>query len=200
VSAQAAAALALRVERDAVVATEVTRGGSAVFFAVTFETGSVPLRARQATILRDDDGDGTVKLEMPEGVPFIGIWSVTDLATGAVRLATKEGYELIDLEEPAELSFRGGERGEFDRFEHRAQDVELLVVRPGEGAWTLRGTNGAQEDLDFEPNATLVLGMDRLTSLAENGRAASGVRAGDVVVLIDVASMRASAGTVGGAK
>jgi hypothetical protein len=198
--ATTAGALTLRVEKDAVVATEVTRGGSAVFFAVTFQAGPVPERARKAAVLRDEDGDGTVTLEMPDGVPFIGIWSVVDLATGAVKLGAKEGYRVIELEDLLAASFRRDREGRFETFEYRADDVEMLVVRPGEGAWTMQGTNGAAEDQDYAVDGKLVLGLERLVPVAEHGKAADGVRAGDVVVMIDVASMRASAATLGVAK
>ena len=196
-----AAALTLRVEQDAVVATDVTRFGRAVFFAVTYQSGPVPVRSQKATVLRDDDGDGVIRFSMPDGVPFIGIWSVVDLANGAVQLGTKEDYELIGLEQPLAETFRRDDRsGGYDRIEQFAGDVEMLVVRPGEGAWTMNGAKGGEEDLDFGASGKLVLGFERLRALGDRERTPGALRDGDVVVVIDVGEMRASAATLGAAK
>ena len=209
--APVASALTLRVEQDAVVASDVTRFGKAVFFAVTYEGGTVPMRSQKATVLRDDDGDGVIKLAMPDGVPFIGIWSVVDLANGAVQLGTKENYELIELEEPLAETFKRADRGGgYDRIEQFAGDVEMLVVRPGEGAWTMNGAKGGEEDLDFGATGKLVLGFGRLRTLSDRTsdrertldreRTPGALRDGDVVVVINVGEMRASAATLGAAK
>src|SRR5687768_9405034 len=104
-SVPAANALTLRVGRDAVVAAEVTPGGNAVFFAVVYDNAaSIPGWVRKATILRDDDGDGVVRLAMPEGVPPLGAWAVVDMASGSSRLGSMRGYKLTPFEEPVETS------------------------------------------------------------------------------------------------
>lgn len=195
VNVHSASALALQVERKSVVATEVTRGGSAVFFSVGYDPSPVPQKRRQATIVRDEDGDGVVELAMPEGVPPLGIWAVVDMATGAVQLGSPRGYDLSYFLDPVEASFKTDGDGRFVRLERDTDDLELLIVRPGKGAWTLRGVDGAETDADYNTNATVALSFDKLTPLGEHAAMSAGVvLPTDVVVLIDVTDMRVFAG------
>jgi hypothetical protein len=193
----AAHALTLRVQKDAVIATGVTPGGNAVFFAVLYDpASSMPERVRKATILTDEDGDGLVRLSMPGGVPPLGVWAVVDMATGSSKLGSMRGYDITPFDEAVEPSFKGDVRGRFSRLEREMSEAELLVVRPGQGAWTLRGTEGSREDDDPEPNGKLVLSFSKLVSLTADDRPPEALLPGDVVVLINTGDMRAFAGTL----
>jgi hypothetical protein len=193
----AAQALTLRIERTAVVAKGVTPGGNAVFFGVVYDTASsIPGRVRKAAILKDDDGDGLVRLSMPDGVPPLGVWAVVDMATGSSKLGSLRGYDITPYDDAVEPSFKGDVRGRFVRLERDMSEAEMLVVRPGAGAWTLRGTEGSTDDEDSELNGKLVLPFSKLVSLTADDRPPGDVLPGDVVVLIDPSDMRAFAGTL----
>ena len=195
-----AGALTVRVERQSVTATDVSRGGSAVFFFLGYTPGAVPMRVNQATIVADTDGDGIVEFSPEGGVPIIGIWAVVDGATGDVQLGTRRGYRLIDLEAPVEHSFIGAGDGRFTRFEQHGDDLQLLVVRPGAGAWTFNVTDGGPDDADYEGNGLVNLPLEKLTPLTPDGQPPAALLDGDVVVVIDAGQMRASAGRLGQAK
>jgi hypothetical protein len=201
-SAPPAAALSLRVESDAVVASEVTRGGNAVFFGVTYDaTGFAPERAHAAAIVHDDDNDGVVRFAPPGGVPPKGIWGVVDFATGAVQLGSRPGYRVLAAEEPALRSLQKADVSErLDRFERNIGALELLVVRPGQGAWTISATEGGESDDDRAGNGNLVVNVENLRSLLPAGAAPVKLQAGDVVLLIDPNDMRAEAATIGAAQ
>ncbi|HEV7920349.1 MAG TPA: hypothetical protein VGR02_06110 [Thermoanaerobaculia bacterium] len=198
--ARAAQALSLRVESDAVVVSEVTRGGSAVIFGVAYDvSGSVPTRMRTATIVRDDDGDGTVRYEPPQGVPRQGIWGAVDFATGAVQLGSRPGYRLMLLDEPLERSLQAQDgSARLDRFERAVAFAEILVVRPGQEAWTLTASEGGENDDDHFANDNLVVPVDHLIALSPGGKAPVRLQAGDVVLLIDTDNMRAAVTTLRG--
>lgn len=197
--APVAQALSLRVEPDAVVVSEVTRGGSAVIFGFGYDgSGYVPTQVRTAVIVRDDDGDGVVRYEPPPGLSSRGIWAAVDFATGASQLGSRPGYRLRTLAEPIEKSLQkedGSARRE--RFERDIASAELLVVRPGEGAWTLSAVEGGENDDDHFGNGNLVVPVERLTSLSPGGTPPSRLQAGDVVLLIDSDNMRVSITTLG---
>lgn len=193
----AAHALTLRVGRTAVVADGVTPGGNAVFFGVLHDnSSSIPGQVRKAAILKDDDGDGTVRFSMPDGVPPLGVWAVVDLSTGNAKLGSMRGFDITPYDDAVEQSFKGDVRGRFVRLEREMGEAEMLVVRPGQGAWTLRGTEGGAEDDDSELNGQLVLPFSKLVSLTADDRPPGDVLPGDVVILINPRDMRAFAGTL----
>lgn len=198
-SAPAAGALSLRVESDAVVASEVTRGGNAVFFGVTYDArGLAPERARAAAIVHDDDNDGVVRFAPPDGVPPKGIWGVVDFATGAVQLGSRPGYRVLAPAEPALRSLQKADgSARLDRFERNIGALELLVVRPGQGAWTISAAEGGENDDDHVGDGNLVVPVESLQSLLPAGAALMKLQAGDVVLLIDPNDMRAEATTIG---
>lgn len=199
-SAAPASALSVRVERQSVVATEISRGGSAVFFNLGYVSGSVPTRVTTATVVADHDGDGVVELSPEGGVPLIGIWAVVDIGTGDMQLASRRGYRLIDLDAPVEHSFTGDDDGRYTRFQHRGGDLELLAVRPGVGAWRFHVTDGGEEDGDYMANGAVTLPLEKLISVTPDVQQPVSLLDGDVVVVIDAGQMRASAGRLGQAK
>ncbi len=199
-SAAPARAFSVRVERQSVVATEISRGGGAVFFNLGYVSGSVPTRVTTATVVADNDGDGVVELSPEGGVPLIGIWAVVDTATGDVQLASRRGYRLIDLDAPVEQSFTGDDDGRYTRFQHSGGDLELLVVRPGVGAWRFHVTDGGEDDGDYMANGAVTLPLEKLISLTPDAQQPVSLLDGDVVVVIDAGQMRASAGRLGRAK
>lgn len=86
-------------ETSAVVAGGLTPKGQVVWFSVAREI------SRQATSVvprielgKDDDGDGTVRLDLDEDVPLRSIWFAVDLATGEAGVAAPEGFPLLEKE------------------------------------------------------------------------------------------------------
>lgn len=193
-------ALTLRVDRQSVTATEVSRGGSAVFFFLGYTIGSVPTRVTHATVVADPDGDGTVELSPEGGVPLIGIWAVVDRATGDVQLATRRGYRLIDLPNPVEHALAGESDAGFTRFRQHGDDVQILVVRPGTGVWTFNVTDGGPEDGDYAWNGMVDLAVGKLEPVTPDTPSIAAVSQGDVVIMVDAGQMRASATRLGQAK
>ena len=194
-------ALTVSVTKQAVTANEVTRGGSVLFYAVAYEADAVPKRVRHATVVSDDDGDGVVALSPADGVPLLGIWAAVDMTTGDAALGSRRGYRLIPFDQSPEASFKRDESGEkFSRLEQAGGDIELLVVRPGQGAWTFRIVDGSENDVDYTHNAVVTFPLDRLTPLEEGDLPPAALHDGDVVVMIDAGDMRAWTGTLGDAK
>jgi hypothetical protein len=190
-----ASALTLNFEPKAVVAKEVTPGGSAVVFAVPIDfRGGMRVRDRVAVVLRDDDGDGVVRYERERGVSRVGIWGVVDVTTGTHALTSPYGAVSTFLVDGA---FRGDESGEhFPRFAFEVSSAEVLVVRPGVGVWRATAREGGDDDGDFIANGMLVLPANRFEPLEGTPAPPEHLLPGDVVLLIDADSMRAGATTL----
>ncbi len=134
-------------DKTAVVASGLTPGGDVVWFGVARE-----IAERTATIVRhqeiatDDDGDGSVTFDLGRDVPFQSIWVAIDLTTGASAIAVPDGYPLREADLPVSEVRLGV--GEADRIEDSRGYLDILVVRPGVGAWSVTVGDGGPADAD----------------------------------------------------
>jgi hypothetical protein len=159
--AAAAVEPTISIEPQAIVASGLTPGGQVVWFGVARQiaerTATLVRRERIAT---DDDKDGSVRLELGQPVPFQSIWVTVDLATGAAAVAVPEGYPLRQVDLPGRDLHAGG--GKPDWVEDDRGYVEILLVRPGEGAWVATVGDGGAEDDDGAYDGRLVASLAHL--------------------------------------
>lgn len=191
----AAAPLTVTFEPSAVAVSGITPKGQAVWFSIAREvsrnaTAIVP----RIEILPDDDGDGTVRLELARDVPRRSIWFAVDLATGETAVATPAGFPKVGMTLPAKAV-----PAALDRLELERQLAYLVVVRPGVGAWMLRVGDGGASDEDGEPDGTLRAALTNLSSLKADGPPPpERFSPKDVVLIIDPNRMESSAVRIGG--
>jgi hypothetical protein len=185
------AAPALTFEGNAVRAAGVTPAGKVVFFGVSREGQQARLRmTSREEILEDSDKDGVVQLDLGQPTPFRSIWAAVDLASGEYIISSPSGYSPTVLDFPmAGLRRPGGVPGKPDRLDDRRYSLEVLVVRPGQGAWRQSLGDGDASDEDHAANG-------RIEWAAARGRAVRGGPAapedfdpGDVIIAIDPTRM-----------
>lgn len=185
--APAAAAVepVLSFSAEAVTASGLTPGGQVVWFGVARE-----IAERSATLVRrdevaiDDDRDGEVRLELGRPVPLQSIWVAVDLATGAAAVAAPEGYPLRRLDLPGRSI--GHAAGKPDWIEDDRGFVEVLLVRPGQGAWGATVGDGGEADDDGSYDGRLMASLDRMRGVGASPPAApASFSPRDVVVVID---------------
>lgn len=174
-------------------ATGITPGGDAVWFGVTIDTFALSrLRIRHAAIVRDTDGDGAVVYELPQ-ISRFSLLFVVDGATGEHAVFRGEGVDDV------EHDLRGKTwRAQLADFDVHADAMELLLVRPGEGAWATSAMEGDASDGDGERNGKFRLKVREMAAIApENPSPQGNVRRGDLLIIIDA---RTLASAVVGAK
>jgi hypothetical protein len=176
-------------ETDAIVISGVTLKGQVVLLGVTREIGEDDFHTvrRHLEVLADEDGDGTVRYPIAGGIPLRSLWAVADLTSGE-----------YDALAPAELGLRrvnwrgrGLQRrpdGK-DAVEDRRPRLELLLVRPQVGAWTLRVNDGDASDGDGIIDGRLEGILDRMRPLASSPQPPSVFQRDDLVVALDPAAM-----------
>jgi hypothetical protein len=76
-----------------------------------------------------------------------------------------------------------------DRLSDRGRYVELLLVRPGVGAWWLSAADASPADLSPPSNGLTVVAIDAMAPVAGGPEAPEEVRAGDVLVRVAPRSM-----------
>ena len=168
----------------------ITAQGQVVWYSVAREVAEddVATLVRRSGVRMDDDGDGKVSWDLEGEVPTRSIWVAVDLATGRVAVATPEGYPL------RRVGWRGRGLGRDNARADRVEDLrtyaDVLLVRPGEGAWRLTAGDGSDQDDDGAADGKLAVALDRMRpveGIAGAGEAVPPARFGskDVVVLID---------------
>jgi hypothetical protein len=171
--------------RSSVTVSGLTPKGQAVLFGMTREVAEddVATVSRRSQVLTDDDGDGTVRLDLDSDVPFRSVWVAVDLATGQFTTAAPEGYPL------RQVSWRGAgidrSASRADRVEDQRTFAEVLLVRPGVGAWQLTVGDGSDSDDDGAADGRIAAALDRMTAVAGTVPPPSRFDPSDVVVLID---------------
>ncbi len=182
-------------EPGAVVARGISPKGQAVWFSVAREisrqsTNIVPRHAVEV----DDDGDGSVRLELGQEVPLRSIWFAVDLATGETGVAVPEGFPLLEMELPGNAIPAALNRLDLER-----RFVYLLLVRPGVGAWQLRVGDGGASDEDGEPDGAVRAALSSLTPVQEGGPPPpERFSPRDVLLVIDPERMESATVRIGG--
>jgi hypothetical protein len=190
VATPAAAQLRVSVGAAEVAAEAVTPLGEVVLFTVGWPPSEwVPRVVTYTETLRDDDGDGRVSVSPTGGVPHTSIWVAADLATGAVGFGTPQDYSApMRQMAPAEVLQRGAD-GAYDAVRLRGEAVELLLVRPGAGAWRMTVHDTSGTDLDRSNNGFVEAGLAAMTPVGPARPAPASFLPGDLVVAVEYRDM-----------
>jgi len=184
-----AAPLRLAVGPTGVSVSGVTAKGKAVVFGITREVADDDVTSIQPylDVLSDDDGDGVVSEDLGQPMPRRAMWVAVDLASGDFDAAAPAGFRLRRVNWRGRgLDHRNDGR---DQIEDARPFAEVLVVRPGVGAWTLRLGDGSPEDADGTANGRIAAALDGLQPLAGSPAPPSRFANGDTVLLLDPNAM-----------
>ena len=111
---------------------------------------------------------------------------VVDLASGAHIVADPPGSQSMALVLPGTELRRADERDAMpNRFDARGTSLEVLLVRPRQGAWRLSLGDGDPDDLDGQPNGRIQWGPSAGRPVAASPRAPRDFAPGDVVIGVD---------------
>jgi hypothetical protein len=192
------AAPVVTLEAQALVVSGLVAGSEVVYFSVAREVTTYAANVvRREGRVKDDDLDGTVRVEVDPAVPWRSIWVVVELATGRVIPATPEGYPLREL--ATNGGFVSAPAGSFTHLGAVGDLSHVMVVRPGLGAWVASLTDGATSDEDGGGNQTIVSGLDVLEPVAAGPPPPLELLPGDRVIEIDSSAMAWAFEIVGGA-
>jgi hypothetical protein len=185
-------------EEAAVVVAGVTEGADVAFYSVAREPRGVyqSVVRRHGLELADAQGEARFDVESElegGGVPLKSVWAVVDLASGAYAVAAPDGFRL----QPVPLvgqAFQVGAPGVVNRLRHEYPSVDLLVVRPGVGAWSLRSVDQGPTDHDPADDDRVLTSLEDLESLDGFGTPPPELFGrDDVVIFIEPGELRYAA-------
>jgi hypothetical protein len=164
--------LKLAFEKSAVVASGLPPGGQVVWFGIARE-----LSQHTAKIVRREI---TTCRSSRSGWPWI--------SPAGPRRSPPEGYPLRRIELPGQNVGHGGAKP--DWVEDDRGYVDVMVVRPGQGAWSATVGDGGANDDDGAYDGRLVAALDRMRGVGASPLSApEHFSPRDVVVVIDANRM-----------
>jgi hypothetical protein len=150
-----------------VIAAGFHSGRDVIIFGVGTAPGPYFLRMLRYTDTIVSDSSGTVKFEVPDGVPDRSVWFAVDSQTRDYAVGSPRPTLLQpSLNRPG---VRHGAEGGADSIDLDRRLMDVLVVRPGAGVWAgscgrnslkdrNRGKSGAMQlsawDIDAAPKTT----------------------------------------------
>lgn len=192
-STSAAPSLQVEFGPRSVTFNGVTPGGTLIVFGVAREmlntmpvTPAIVIRAES---LVDLDRDGIVRLDLPVPVPRQGMWAAVDLASGTHMAFPTIGYEPRRVDVDDEL-LRNDNAGQLKKLEWPFAELDILVVRPGEGAWRFYASKASDADENRGKSHALRLDLGNMTPLGSFPVGPGKFRKGDIVAIFDRGEMQ----------
>jgi hypothetical protein len=170
-----------------VTASGLSRGGTAVFFAVLHEPipGAYMNRvSRLARVIVDDDRDGVVTLDLGRPIPAISVWAVVEPQNGHYGITTGRRLD-ITMVPIAPDALRRGAGGAIDRIAFGHPSLELLYVHPGQGAWTWSATDGDPATDADGHNGITVVSLNKAQPVDSGAQGITDLTLGGTLVAID---------------
>ena len=185
----------LTVTATKVTATGMTPGGGVVWLGMArrIETYE-PIYVRRHGIVQAD-AKGQAELPVTEAVPRHSIWLAVDLKTGAYATASPAGFAPLAFTlSPEALELRGAALA--DRLIDTADYGEVLLVRPGKGAWGKAVGHGGLDDESATGEAVVKVAFDKLLPVPGTVEPAPAkLSAKDLVVVLHPRAMAIAAVT-----
>jgi hypothetical protein len=151
---------------DTLVAQNASPGGTVAWIGAANEprNGYTRMAIRDGLVI-DDDRDGAVIFPLPYGVAPRSVWAAVDVRSGDVAVASSKIFRL-KVKHSGELVVRDDKHGKPHALSVRAEWAELLLVRPGVGAWRSSAADGAASDEGAAADGLIDILLQRLRPLA----------------------------------
>jgi hypothetical protein len=188
----------LSVSAQAVTATGMTPGGAVVWLGVARKVVEYEaVYVRRHGVVKAD-ALGTAQVPLAEAVPLQSIWVAVDLATGLFATASPAGFSPLAFTLGAgALEVRGA--GLADRLVDSADHGEVLLVRPGKGAWGKTVGRGGADDESDPSEPAYRLSLDKLEPVsATDGPAPGKLSPRDLVFVLHPQAMALAVVVFGG--
>jgi len=170
--------------------TNATAGGKVVLFSCARVSLERNIGVRNAAVvLSDDDHDGAISYNPPNGIPLRSVWAAVDEISGQIATGSRAEFPLnvtpisVDTD-VSDLSV------ELPR-------LIILLVRPGVGAWYATEFDGQEGDHDGFLDGKVRLTFQDLKKIDGTLAAPLILKNNDSVVCIDPGQLDVFSGQVG---
>ncbi len=172
----------------------ITPGGRAIWWSVAYEhPDSFVTVVQRLEEKVDDDLDGTVAFGYDGELPDTSLWLVVDVATGTYGTFAPVDFGVTETALPPEAAQSTAGRGPVDEFLEAAHPlIDVLLVRPGQGAWELRAGDGADADQDGGIEGEIRFAIDGMSPVGATAAPPARYADGDRLLSIDLEHLELS--------
>jgi hypothetical protein len=189
--------LVLTFEDTAVVASGIAPGGQAVWFGIAYDFQRVrPELLRWERVDSDADGDGRVTLQVGRPIPVRSLWIAVDLTTGDYAIATPNPASKHERPQDARALVNGA-KGTPQFFREQRAYLDVLLVRPGVGCWTVSLGDGGVTDSDGRPDGFVKADFSRMVPLGTSPASPEDGKGKDLVFAVDPETLQFSVSKLG---
>lgn len=161
------------------------RNATPVSQVIVFGVGSEPLGYYSNVIrferVAEADRNGVAVYELERSIPLKSVWAAVDLRTGRFSVQSPPGFLLRTFDVELGIGRHAGR----PHILYRGGLAEVLCVRPGLGAWSVRAADGGRVDADGAENTTTVIDLESMRAVATSPPAPREFTPGDIVIAID---------------
>jgi hypothetical protein len=177
--------LQIAVSNQDVLMTNVTPGGTVVFYSASIANDRGILRQRKvAAMVTDTARTGSVTYSDGNAIPFRSVWVAVEMETGRFVVGGPVGYDL-SLQSFPVTHLHGDTDGTIGVFDLNQVSGQMLVVRPKSGAWEVSAAEGGMGDADHARNGKLSLSVEDTQAIGNSGPPPKRLKNGDVIAVID---------------
>ena len=177
--------LQIAVSAQDVQVTNVTPGGTVVFYSAGIASDRGVLRLRKAAAMVTDTARaGSVTFSQGQLIPFRSVWIAVEMETGRFTVGGPTGYDLSLRSFPV-THLHGDGDGTIGLADLNQLSGQMLIVRPKSGAWEVVAAEGGMGDADHARNGKLSLSVEDTKPIGNSGPPPKRLKNGDVVAVID---------------
>lgn len=176
--------LAISVAGISVDVSGATSRGNVLIFgsAVTQET--LATNHIHASGILAADADGKVHMALPSDVGTACVFFVVDMKSGETAIATPTNSPARELPTPKNFLKQGSNK-KSDGLVLPFEVVDVVLIRPDQGAWKAEVADGGQNDEDKQANGSSITTFERLKETEKNKKPPKELQKNDILIVID---------------
>lgn len=186
--------LALKINGNTVTASGCAPGANVVWFGVAREGMKFQSRLVRHQVVVVADAAGVATFDRGKAVPAGSMWVAVDQSNGAYGFVAPADAPALPFDDTDAVIKSAGEAR---KILSRHALIDVLLVRPGSGAWAMRTGEGFDNDDNSNGHGNgngnhgqVNASLDHLGPITAGGAAApKDMRKGDVLALLDARSM-----------
>jgi hypothetical protein len=189
--------LALEVTTKLITISNVTSGGSVVFFSCARVPASRSIDVRpSAAVYTDTAHTGVIKFKPAGGLLPRAVYVAVDQTNGAVAVAAAPGFPLLLAPLPAG-SVQNDSSGHGVSVQMDVPYLTLLVVRPGTGAWQASGLDTEQLNRNPALSGRVDISFANAHTVGSTTQQLTSLNNGDVLAIIEQSHLDVFTSVVG---
>jgi hypothetical protein len=174
-------------EQRSIVASNVTPNGRVAFFGMAHEPMEYSVIYAHRVMTVEADAAGVSRVDLKDEVAARSVWAVVDITSGRYTVASTFPLNALPFA-PGSLKKNG--QNELHEVELPFEMVDILVVRPGTGAWDYSSAEGGPSDEPGHAKGRTLSKVERFRPISDPSlKPIKHFKKGDVLIFFEPVRM-----------